>query len=122
MDDATTEKTSTLEATIKQFEDWRARRQRQERIPQHLWKAATDLCKTHPATHVCRSLRLSYSDLKKHMAADSYPAPVQFMQLELSSAAGPWSICCERADGSRLSLSANGPMPAIELLLQRFLA
>lgn len=122
MDDTTTEKTTTLETTVKQFEDWRARRQKHERIPQNLWKAAAELCKTHPATHVCRSLRLSYSDLKKHMTADSAPAPVQFMQLDLAAVSGSWSICCERADGSKLSLSANGPIPAIEQLLQRFLA
>lgn len=122
MDDFTAENAITLEATVKQFEDWRARRQGHERIPEHLWKAAVDLCKTQPATHVCRCLRLSYSDLKKRMAADGQPAPMQFMQLELAAVAGPWSICCERADGSRLSLSANGPLPAIEQLLQRFLA
>jgi hypothetical protein len=68
-------------------------------------------------------LRLSYADLKKRMLTDkNQSAAVQFMQIDLSAAAGNWQLCCRRADGAKLSLSANGPMPVITHLLERFLA
>ena len=123
MENTTFDDSLALKTVTKQFEDWRASRKKHARIPQHLWQAAVDLCKAYRPTRVSRSLRLSYADLKKRMLTDkNQSAAVQFMQIDLSAAAGNWQLCCRRADGSKLSLSANGPMPVITHLLERFLA
>ena len=122
MENTTSDDSLALKTVAKQFEDWRTSRKKHTRIPEHLWQAAVDLCKAHPTTQVCRCLRLSYADLKKRMLSDkNQSAAVQFMQIDLSAAAGNWQLCCQRADGAKLSLSANGPMPAIAHLLQQFL-
>jgi hypothetical protein len=122
MDRTTTDSRLTLQEVSKQFEQWRGSRKKRERIPQHLWQAAAELCKTHPITVVCRRLHLSFVDLKKHMACgqDLVSAPMQFMQLDLVGSAGPWRLECERADGARLRLYASGQAPGIEHLLRQF--
>jgi hypothetical protein len=52
--------TPTIETVERQFEQWRSiRAKKRKPIPQHLWQAAAQLCKTHPITHVCRRLQLS---------------------------------------------------------------
>jgi hypothetical protein len=110
----------TIEDVAKQFEHWRANRQKRDRIPQHLWQAAAKLCKDHPTTVVCRCLRLSCSDLKKHLPAEK--APVQFMKIDFSGAVGNWQIGCRRSDGAQLSLAASGALPDINQLLEKFLS
>jgi hypothetical protein len=116
------ENSPTLESVTKQFEVWRANRQKRDRIPEHLWQAAAQLCKDHRPTLVCRCLRLSFTDLKKHLAAENDTPRVQFMKIDLSGATGNWQLCCRRSDGSNLSLSANGPLPDIDHLLEKFLS
>jgi len=123
MDTLSTEKTNpNLETVAKQFEAWRAGRQKRDRIPQHLWQAAAQLCKNYPTTHVCRCLHLSFADLKKHLPSEKDDPPMQFMRIDLSGAIGNWQICCQRSDGARLSLSANGPTPDMAHLLETFLS
>lgn len=123
MDTVEIKSSSDLENVTKQFENWRACRKRHERIPEHLWQAAVTLCKSHPTTHVCRCLRLSYADLKKHLITDEKSNhPVEFVQIDMAGVAGNWQLCCQRADGAKLSLTVNGPVPAIEHLLQKFLS
>jgi hypothetical protein len=112
----------TLESVTKQFEVWRANRQKRDRIPQHLWQAATQLCKDHPPTLVCRWLRLSFADLKKHLAAEKDNPRVQFMKIDLSGPIGNWQLCCQRSDGSQLSFTANAALPDIDQLLEKFLS
>ena len=111
----------SLESVARQFEHWRARRQKRDRIPQHLWRAATELCKDHSATKVCRQLKLSFTDLKKHLPSERNDPPVQFMKIDLSGAIGNWQLCCRRRDGAHLNLAANGPLPDINRLLENFL-
>ena len=112
----------TLESVAKQFEYWRANRQKRDRIPRHLWQAAVGLCRDHPATQVCRRLRLSFTDLKKHLPAEKNDPPVQFMKIDFSGAIGNWQLCCRRSDGADLSFAANGALPDINRLLEKFLS
>jgi hypothetical protein len=111
-----------LAAVAQQFEDWRAGRQKRDRIPQHLWQAAAQLCKDYPTTHVCRCLRLSFADLKKHMSWEEKKSPsMQFMEIDFTAAVSHWQLCCQRTDGAKLSLAANEPLPDIGHLLEKFL-
>jgi hypothetical protein len=116
------ENTLTLESVTKQFEHWRANRQKRDRIPQHLWQAAAQLCKDHPTTLVCRCLRLSFADLKKHLPAEKNDLSVPFMKIDFSGAIGNWQLCCRRSDGAQLSLAASGALPDVDQLLEKFLS
>ena len=117
---ASTASPDTLDTVRHQFEQWRSNRTKRGPIPQHLWEAAVHLCKTHPITHVCRDLRLSFADLKKRLPDAG--ASVPFMEVDLSCLAGGWRIECVRADGARLSISAGGPPPDASEVLRRFLS
>ena len=110
-----------LQSVAKQFEHWRANRQKRDRIPQHLWHAAAQLCKNHSATRVSRYLRLSFTDLKKHLPAGKNASPVRFMQIDFSRPNGNWQLCCQRGDGANFTVCANGPLPDIERLIEKFL-
>jgi len=116
------ENNSTLESVAKQFEHWRASRQKRDRIPRHLWQAAAELCTDYPTTQVCRCLRLSFADLKKHLPAQPNDAPAKFLKIDFSGTIGNWQLCCRRSDGANLSLAANGPLPDINRLLENFLS
>ena len=66
-----------LDQLAGQFEHWRQTRSHPgERIPQHLWEQAAALARVLPRSRVAQHLRVSPSDLKKHMATrhDSTPA------------------------------------------------
>lgn len=120
----------TLESVQQRFEAWRISKTKREKIPESLWEAAAGLCRQHPITHVCRHLRLSFTDLKKRLSPSTF-TPVQFMEFDLSECnaqAGPgsftgcWQMECERPDGSKLRLSGNGQVPAVEHILGQFLS
>ena len=58
-----------LDQLAGQFEHWRQRCSHpSERIPQHLWDQAAALARVLPRSRVAQHLRLSPSDLNKHMA------------------------------------------------------
>jgi len=106
-----------LEAVKQQFQQWRSRRTHREPIPRHLWEAAANLCKTHPITHVCHHLRLSFRELKKRIGVTG-KQPIQFMELDLSCISGGWQLECDRGDGARLRMSSGGQPPVIDVLRQ----
>jgi hypothetical protein len=122
MDTLSTVKTDpSLAAVSQQFKDWRANRQKRDRIPRHLWQAAAQLCKDYPTTQVCRCLWLSFTDLKKHLPGEKNNPPVKFMEIDFAAAVSNWQLCCQRTDSATLSLAANGPLPDIGRLLEKFL-
>ena len=110
----------TMESVQQQFDQWRTSRTKKlEPIPQHLWQAAAELCKTHRITHVCRRLGLSFPALKKHLPAKAEPA---FVELAAGGLFGQWQLTCQRPDGARLHVSAAGNPPALEVLIRQFLS
>ena len=105
-----------------QFRVWRSSRvNKREPIPHHLWQAAAELCQAHPISHVCRELRLSFTDLKRHIRQEQTPA-IQFMQIDMNSLAGRWQIECHRPDGSHLQVTANNHALRIETIIRAFLS
>ena len=105
-----------------QFEHWRSNRSRKrELIPKRLWKAAADLCQIHGIARVSKSLGLSYTDLKKRLPKEPAVAS-QFMQLDISAFSSQWHMACDRPDGTRLTLSGNGQMPDIKMMIETFLS
>ncbi len=114
----------TLESVQQQFTDWRASRSsKREHIPERLWQAAVQLCQVHSINHVSRSLRLSYTALKKRLPGvhSTKEKSVQFLRLEVGSPYFvQWQMECIRTDGGRLHVSATGALPSLGEMLQGF--
>jgi len=114
--------TPELEVVQEQFRAWRSNRfNKREPIPHHLWQAAAELCQAHPISHVCRELRLSFTDLKRHIRKAQTPA-IQFMEIDLNSLSGRWQIQCNRPDGSKLQVTADNHTLQIETIIRAFLS
>jgi len=114
--------TPEIEAVQEQFSAWRSSRvNKREPIPHHLWQAAAELCQAHPISHVCRQLRLSFTDLKRHIRKEQTPA-IQFMQIDMNSLSGRWQIECRRPDGSQLRVTADNHPLQIETMIRAFLS
>ena len=121
MNTITTDTSVTLETVRQYFEAWRSGRTKKcQPIPEKLWQAAASLCETYPITHVCRHLRLSFSDLKRRVST-AKPRPAQFMEIDMGCFTGGWQLQCDRADGAKLRLSGSGQPPALDSLLRDFL-
>jgi hypothetical protein len=122
MNNIVSDNTLTIESVQEQFHAWRSSRvNRREPIPHHLWQAAAQLCQAHPISHVCRELRLSFTDLKRHIRKEQTPA-IQFMQIDMNSLAGRWQIECNRPDGSQLQVTADNHRLQIETIIRAFLS
>ena len=111
-----------IETVQEQFSAWRSNRvNKREPIPHHLWQAAAELCQAHPISHVCRQLRLSFTDLKKRIRKKQTPA-IQFMEIDINGLSGRWQIECNRADGSQLRVTADNHALQIETMIKAFLS
>lgn len=90
----------TLAQVQKQFTQWRQHRSPGRRIPPKLWEAAVTLAERVPASKVAKALRLSYTDLRKHIDhqknREQASLSVPFLELP-----GP--------------ISAGGPLPVVAL-------
>src|SRR5712691_5672456 len=121
-----------LDQLAGQFEHWRRTRSHpSERIPQRLWKQAAALARVLPSSRVAQHVRVSPSDLKKHMATPhdarlaAFPTPPRFVQVPPMPAWPPATQAMEielkRPDGARLRLRCpESPLP-VAALLRRFL-
>lgn len=117
-----------------QFEHWRRNRSHpSERIPQALWDqaAALALATELPYSRVANHLRLSPSDLKKHMTAQPQPASqvptpaLSFVEVppapEHATASSQTEIELQRADGARLRLRSGESALPLAALVRAFL-
>lgn len=123
-----------LDQLAGQFEHWRQNRSHpSERIPQALWDqaAALALATELPYSRVANHLRLSPSDLKKHMTARqqavsrvSTPA-LSFVEVPPAPEhpmVGPdTEIELQRADGARLRLRSGESTLPLAALVRAFL-
>jgi hypothetical protein len=116
-----------LDQLAGQFAHWRQSRSHPSaRIPQRLWDQAATLAQGLPYSRVAQHLRVSPSDLKKHMAPqhDSRPAtapmPSRFVEVPPLASWPPatpiMEIELERPDGVRLRIrcpESTSPVPAL---------
>lgn len=121
-----------LDQLAGQFEHWRQNRSHpSERIPQTLWKQAAALAKALPYCRVAQHLRLSPSDLKKHMEAlpqsPSRVPALRFVELpplpepERPGVRPDTEIELQRADGARLHLRCGDATLPLAALVRAFL-
>ena len=118
-----------LDQLAGQFEHWRRTRSHPaERIPTRLWKQAAALARVLPYSRVAQHVRVSPSDLKKHMATphDAKPATSpRFVEVPPppagSSTPQAMDIELERPDGARLRLRCSEFASSVVALVQTFL-
>ena len=121
-----------LDQLAGQFEHWRQTRSHpSERIPQYLWDQAAALARVLPRSRVAQHLRISPSDLNKHMAArpEATPAtprtPSPFVEVPSIPASSPATatieIDLERPDGTRLHLRCPESTAPVVVLVRTFL-
>ena len=60
-----------IQRAAREFKLWRAQKKPGERIPERLWDAAVQLCKSHGIYPVLCSLGLDYYALKKRLGAST---------------------------------------------------
>ena len=120
-----------LDPLAGQFENWRQTRSHPgERIPQYLWDQAAALAQVLPRSRVAQHLRLSPSDLNKHMATQPEATPVAprtpppFVEVPnaaCSLATATVEIELERSDGARLCLRCPESTAPVAALVRAFL-
>jgi len=100
------------------FEQWRATRPKNAKIPDELWQAAVALHGRYSASQLCRELHLSAGALRSRLpktAPGTIPAVPAFVALSTDTVGWPASalpvatpveirLVWERADGTRLHL------------------
>jgi hypothetical protein len=121
-----------LDQLAGQFAHWRQTRSHPaERIPQRLWKQAAALARVLPYSRVAQHVRISPSDLNKHMTTphDSKPvtSPSSPRCVEVPptpawpSATQAMEIELERPDGTRLCLKCPESTSSVTALVRAFL-
>lgn len=121
-----------LKQVAGEFAHWRQHRSHPgERIPQHLWEQAATLAQELPRSRVAQHLRLSPSDLNKHIATlngsrpDGPPMPSRFVEVPpppaLSPVTATMELELERADGARLRLRCPELALPVAALVRAFL-
>ena len=118
-----------LDQLAGQFEHWRRTRSHPaERIPQRLWKQAAALARVLPYSRVAQHVRVSPSDLKKHMATPHASKPAtspRFVEVPPTPAWPPatqaMEIELERPDGARLRLRCPESTSSLAAVMRAFL-
>jgi len=105
----------TLEEIRKQFETWRKTRKKYRPIPRDLWCAAAALTRYYPINTVSKTLRLNYTDLKRHVHEAETDVPSgaatgpAFVELDVpESTSGQCMVEMENRAGARLTMYCAG--------------
>ena len=111
-----------LEVVIRHFAEWRYNRPNaRSRIPEELWKEASQLCESYPISHVSRSLGLNSHCLNQKR--NHFRSCVGFVEVNLNPASSlltpPVSLELERPDGMKLHLNDVSDQ-GFHHLLERF--
>jgi hypothetical protein len=118
-----------LDQLAAQFEHWRQTRSHPaERIPKRLWKQAAALARVLPYSRGAQHVRVSPSDLKKHMATPRHSKPAtspRFVEVPprpaCSAATQGMEMELERLDGARLRVRCPESTSSVTALVQAFL-
>ena len=113
-----------LEAVLRQFEHWRAGKQRGERIPKQLWQAAASLYPRYSVNKIARSLRLDGADLRNYVPLDrnnrrsKRREMPQFMSLPVAPSGGLADCRIKVTDGRRVHVSIRLKGAGVDSVVQ----
>ncbi len=118
--------TTDLNQLQRQLSAWRRAQSGRPRLPEALWRAATNLARTQGPSRVARALRLDYSKLRRRVAATSsvLPAPPTFVELTGApmSGTGPGESVVECCDGrgAKMTLRMRHDVATLVALAESF--
>ena len=118
-----------LHYVVQQFTQWRQRRTTPRgRIPQALWAQAVALTHVLPLSRVAQQLGLCPQRLRKRgggkavaSGAPAQPVTPSFVEVTPAWRSPTAEVEVQRADGTRLRITAHESSPPLALLLQTFL-
>mgnify|MGYP001813340515 FL=1 len=104
------------------FAAWRKDRQRGERIPASLWRAAAKLAGDYGLNQTATVLKLEYYSLKKQVDryAVEFPASPPFVQLPPVPLASECVIQLEDGSGASMRMHLKGELPDVLALGRSF--
>jgi len=117
-----------LQLLAQRLKAWRATRRAGQRIPEELWKAATQLAGAHGLSRTATALKLAYYDLRRRVTGAGPPRrptlrPTPFVQLAPPSwpvgAVEGGTLELVQAGGARLTLRLPNAKPQELLPLVR---
>lgn len=116
------ELSADLQKVQAQFANWRRTRQGREPIPEELWQSVKALSKTYSIGEISKSLKLSHSNVKKHVLNSVYSTakpplpPVDFVELGIFEPPSSSSCILEMTNtkGSSLKINITGT-PCIDV-------
>lgn len=101
----------TLEEVQRQFEGWRRRKGRRDRIPKALWKAAVSLSGQHTTNEISKLLHLNRTAVREriraHKQQEAAPAFIEF-EARLLQAIGECTIEMEKPGGVKMKICIKG--------------
>jgi len=118
--------TTDLNRLQRQLSGWRRRQAGRARLPETVWKAATELARTQGPSLVARTLRLDYYKLREQLAGTSSlqtttPAFVEVKDQWMSEAVTD-QAAVELSDGTgaRMTLRVRSDLTTLMALAQSF--
>ena len=110
----TANESPVLEQAHQQFEYWRSTREKRCPIPGELWRAAESLYPEYSLYHICKTLRLNYTDLKERVQqkqAVSTPSTIrsaQFIELGDRLLAAECLVEMQDSKGAKMRMQFKG--------------
>ena len=112
----------TIEDVRNRFESWRARRKTRSRIPKSLWQAAVEVCETHSAYEVSRTLGLNFNVLKSRIALKKTPSSATGRSTEFVEVDFGQQLSClectlemEAANGAKMKMHFRGDWDPLQM-------
>jgi hypothetical protein len=115
--EAVTGRQAGLARARREFERWRRRRQRGERIPESLWQIAVGVARAQGVSQASLALHLDYYDLQRRVAASTPVASSQaaptFLELSLPASRGQARCQLELSEvgGGQVRVEVSGLSP-----------
>jgi hypothetical protein len=123
---------AALSELAERLREWRESRPRGQRIPEELWKAATDLGRIHGVSPTASALKVNFLQLQQRLLAGGFgrgKGPARPAFIELPPAASPpdqserGTLEVVQASGARLTLrlphaTAKELQPLVHLFLR----
>jgi hypothetical protein len=118
---------SALRRGVERFTEWRRTHELGTRIPDSLWKLATNLASTHGVSRTACALKLDYYSLKRRVeeksstVLTSSSAASNFIELPASTLAGSGEcvIEFESPDGAKMRIQLKGAATSDLVALSR---
>ena|ERR1019366_4516819 len=118
--------TTDLNRLQRQLSGWRRRQAGRARLPETVWKAATELARTQSPSRVARTLQLDYYKLRERLAGTSLlqrttPAFVEVKSQWVSEAVtGQGAVELSDGTGARMTLRVRSDLSTLLALAQSF--